>query len=179
MKPVEIKGIFDHNREMQVEKERNGEKGVDIVTPFYTHLDSQGKEQAIIVNRGWVPWDLRNQRLHYGADTMGTISGVLYRGDVETKYSKSNNPTIGQYLNVRPYDSSLIMQMPNQEEASQMMLHMIDFREDRRQVLPTVPSVNELSSFVISPSRHASYEMMWRMMAFSGVAANTALWLYF
>ena len=44
MKPVQLRGIFDHNREIQVQKEKNGEKGVDIITPFYTHLDAQGKE---------------------------------------------------------------------------------------------------------------------------------------
>ena len=60
MKPVSIKGIFDHTREVQVEKEQNGEKGVAIVTPFYTHLDADGKEQAILVNRGWVPEDLKD-----------------------------------------------------------------------------------------------------------------------
>ena len=42
MKPVSVKGIFDHSREVQVEKMRNGEKGVDIVTPFYTHLNGSG-----------------------------------------------------------------------------------------------------------------------------------------
>ena len=51
--------------------------------------------------------------MHFATDNMGTISGVLYRGDVETKYSKLNNPSIGQYLNVRPYDMSLITQVPN------------------------------------------------------------------
>ena len=179
MKPVQIKGIFDHEREIQVKKERNGEKGVDIITPFYTHVDAQGIEQGIIVNRGWVPQDLKDQRMHYGSNTMGTIKGVLYRGDVETKYSTKNSPMGGLYNAVRPYDCSLIMQLPNQEEASQVMLHMIDFDPERRQVLPTVPTVGELSNFVISPQRHAAYEMMWRMMAFGGVLANTALWLYF
>ena len=60
MKPVAVKGIFDHTREVQVEKMRNGEKGVDVITPFYTHLDANGKEQAILVNRGWVPLDLKD-----------------------------------------------------------------------------------------------------------------------
>ena len=59
------------------------------------------------------------------------------------------------------------------------MLHMVDFDEDRRQVLPTVPTAGELTRFTISPERHAAYEMMWRTMAFGGVIANTALWLYF
>jgi len=42
-----------------------GEKGVEIITPFYTHLDSSGKPSAIFVNRGWVPYDLKDSRLHY------------------------------------------------------------------------------------------------------------------
>jgi len=60
MKPVQFRGLFDHSKETQVERERYGEKGVDIVTPFYTHLDGNGTEQAILVNRGWVPWDLKD-----------------------------------------------------------------------------------------------------------------------
>ena len=60
-----------------------------------------------------------------------------------------------------------------------MMFHMIDFDEERRQVLPTVPTTKELGTWVVGSDRHAAYEMMWRMMAFSGVVANTALWLYF
>ena len=42
MKPVKVSGIFDHTRETRIEKNRNGEKGVDVVTPFYTHLDGKG-----------------------------------------------------------------------------------------------------------------------------------------
>ena len=179
MKPVSIRGVFDHTREVQVEKERNGEKGAEVITPFYTHLDASGKEQAILVNRGWLPHDLRNQRLHYQANNMGTISGVLYRGDAKTKYSTPNNPTIQQYKSVQPYDLSLLMQTPNQEEASKVMLKMIDFDPERRQVLPTAPTTDELTTFVIEPERHAAYEMLWRGLAFGGVVANTALWLYF
>lgn len=118
MKPVQVRGIFDHTRELQVEKTRNGEKGVDVITPFYTHLDASGKEQAILVNRGFVPMDLKDQRLHYTNDTMGTIRGILYRGDSLTKYSKPNSPTIGNYHTVRPEEAALISQLPNREEAS-------------------------------------------------------------
>ena len=180
MKPVSVRGIFDHSRELQVAKERKGEKGVDIVTPFYTHLDADGKEQAILVNRGWVPLDLKDQKLHLQqATTVGTIKGVLYRGDNWTKYSKLNTPSAGQMHTVKPEELSLLAQVPNQEEAGQVMLHMIDFDEERRQVLPSVPTRSELGTFVNSPERHAAYEAVWRMLAFSGVVANTALWLYF
>ena len=109
MKPVVVKGIFDHTREVQVEKMRNGEKGADIITPFYTHLDNNGVEQGIIVNRGWVPYDLRESRMHYNNSSFGAIRGVLYRGDAKTKYWQPNNPTIKQYTSVQPHDCSLIM----------------------------------------------------------------------
>ena len=113
MKPVSIKGVFDHTRETQVEKIRNGEKGVDIVTPFYTHLDASGKEQAILVNRGWVPHDLKDQRLHYANAVMGNIKGILYRGDAKTKYSKDSTPTHNQFTSVQPSELSLMSQLPN------------------------------------------------------------------
>ena len=110
---------------------------------------------------------------------MGTIHGVLYRGDAKTKYWKPNAPTIDNYISVQPSDLSLINQMPNEKEAGQVMLHMIDFDPDRRQVLPTVPTPSELQRFVIPAERHAAYEMLWRVAAFGGILANTAIWLYF
>ncbi len=59
------------------------------------------------------------------------------------------------------------------------MLHQVDFEEDRRQVLPSIPSVADLTKFQTSAARHAAYESLWRMVAFAGVVANTAVWLYF
>ena len=111
MKPVQVRGVFDHENEIQVEKMRGTEKGAYVVTPFYTHLDAQGKENAILVNRGWVPEDLRQQRLHYYNNSMGTIKGVLYRGEALTKYSVPNSPTVSLYTSVRPEDISLVTQL--------------------------------------------------------------------
>lgn len=96
---------------------QNGEKGVDVVTPFYTHLDASGKEQAILVNRGWIPYDLKDQRMHLNSQSMGAIKGVLYQGDARTKYSKPNSPTLNNYTDVQPKELALIMQTPNREEA--------------------------------------------------------------
>ena len=58
------------------------------------------------------------------------------------------------------------------------MLHQIDFDEDKRQVLPTVPTTGELTHFKISPERHAAYESLWKLATFVGVLANTAVWIY-
>jgi cytochrome oxidase assembly protein ShyY1 len=118
LKKVKIKGIFDHNKEIQVEKNRDGEKGVEIVTPFYTHLNEKGEECGILVNRGWVPLDFKDMKMHYTGISSGEVIGFLYRGDAKTKYSLPNEPTIDRYTRVDPYDFSLITQMNNREEAS-------------------------------------------------------------
>ena len=148
------------------------------MTPFYTHMGADNKEHAILVNRGWVPLDLKDQRMHQAGMVSGKLSGVLYQGDLKHKYSTVNNPSIQHYANVTPYDFALISQLANQEEASQMMLHQIDFDANKRQLLPTVPTVEELTHFRISAERHAAYEGLWRMVTFAGIFANTAVWLY-
>ena len=64
MKPVAVSGIYDHDKEIRVEKVRNSEKGFDIITPFYTHLNKNEEPCAILVNRGWVPFDVRDHKRH-------------------------------------------------------------------------------------------------------------------
>ena len=93
-KKVKVRGIFDHTKEIQVEKMRNGEKGVEIITPFYTHLNDKGEECGVLVNRGWVPEDFKDLKYHYTGTTSGEVVGFLYRGDAPNKYSKKNEPTI-------------------------------------------------------------------------------------
>lgn len=125
-KKVKLRGIFDHNKETQVEKIKDGEKGVEVITPFYTHLNEKGEECGILVNRGWVPLDFKDLRMHYTGKTSGEITGVLYRGDAQHKYSKPNEPTIMRFTSVNPYDISLVTQMKNLDESSQFVLMQID-----------------------------------------------------
>ena len=179
MKPVSVSGIFDHSREIQVEKMNyRGERGVQIITPFYTHLDADGKEQAILVNRGWVPYDYKDAKYHFNNSTSGTIQGVLYRGDSKTKYSVPNTPQAEKYHMVTPYDLACVMQIPNFEESTQFMLHMVDMDAERRQVLPSCPDKGDLTTWRLSQERHRAYSTMWTGLAYAGVLANTALWLY-
>lgn len=108
LKPVNVKGLFDHTKETHVFKYKNGEKGVDIIVPFYTHLNEKNEACGILVNKGWVPHDLKNMKMHLGGIHAGTITGLLYRGDVKTKYSISNEPAYMRYFRVDPYDLSLV-----------------------------------------------------------------------
>ena len=89
--------------------------------------------------------------------TSGEVTGILYRGDAKTKYSKPNEPTINRYTAVNPYDISLISQMKNIDETSKFMLLQIDANEDSRQILPTAPTASEFTNWKVSPERHLAY----------------------
>ena len=179
MKPVRVRGMFDHTKEIRVEKMYQGEKGMDIVTPFFTHLNEKGDECGIFVNRGWVPLDLVDHKNHYTSPVAGEVIGLLYRGDNETKYTVANEPTIMRYTSVNPKDFALIAQMKNKLESGQFMLKQIDHDDDHRQILPSCPSKAELITWRIPSERHEAYATLWKYLTFVGVFANTALWLYF
>jgi hypothetical protein len=117
--------------------------------------------------------------LHNKGVHSGEIVGVLYRGENKTKYSKPNTPIMHEFTRVEPYDISIYTQLKNWEEASQFMIHMIDEDPDHRQMLPTIPTTEELTTFKITPKRHEAYAALWKYLTFGGIVANTALWLYF
>ena len=178
MKPVTLRGKFDHNKEYKVKKMFNGEKGYEIVTPFYTHLNDKEEPCAILVSRGWLSGDLDRFRLHYFGDD-SQVTGVLYRGDNQYKYAKPNNPQVMDFTSVKPEEMTLISQIPNKEEANQFMLKVYDTDEQHRQVYPHAQTAEEIASdWRINPQRHLAYESLWRLATYAGVLANTAAWLY-
>jgi len=177
MKPVVIRGYLDHNKEIKIEKKRNGERGVEVVTPFYTHLDKNDQPCGILINRGWLAWDLKNFR-HDRLNEVTSVTGILYRGDASTKYSKPNQPLMHRYQTVKPEEIAVVNQLPNEEEAGNFMIHAVDFDESTRTIHPNVPTSSELQSFTNSAERHEAYERMWNGLTYVGVLANTAMWLY-
>ena len=62
MKPVVLNGYIDIAQQIFINKSKDQEKGVEVIAPFYTHLDKNEKPCAILVNRGWMPKDLKNTR---------------------------------------------------------------------------------------------------------------------
>ena len=175
MKPVALKGFLDHDKELKVLKWQNGEKGVEVITPFYTHLDKNEKPCAVLVNRGWMPWDLMDYKQDRN-NSVTKVQGILYRGDCKTKYSKPNQPALSNYHSVYPEELAVISQLPNPESRT-FMLKAVDFDMEARTPMPDVPSAEELTKFGISPERHAAYEKLWNGFTYFGVLANTAFWL--
>ena len=113
MKPVELKGYLDISKQVFVAKEKDKEKGVELIAPFYTHLDKDDKPCGVLVNRGWVPWDLHL----LGGDKIVDITkiqGVLYQGDTKTRESKKNTPILNELFSAYPEELALLMNLPNE-----------------------------------------------------------------
>ena len=69
-------------------------------------------------------------------------------------------------------------QIDNEADASTFMLKVMDFDPNSRSIHPTVPSVREVTDFIIPGERHGAYAMLWNNLTYFGVLANTAMWLY-
>ena len=39
MKPVSLKGYLDISKQVFIEKQKDNERGVEVIAPFYTHLN--------------------------------------------------------------------------------------------------------------------------------------------
>lgn len=133
------------------------------------------------MNRGVVAYDLegKNYQLHEDRGNV-TITGYLYRGDPQNKYSRLNEPMVNLFYNVKPKDLSLYSHMPNYKEgADKIMFKMVDMDENLRRAYPCPPSAEELLHFEIEPERHEAYSKLWNVFTFLNILANTALWIYF
>ena len=176
MKPVYLYGYFDHEHEQQVRRFKDGELGCDIVTPFYTHLDKNGFPCGVIVNRGWMPDDLKDFRYDRQSTSL-KVTGVIYRGDNQNKYSLPNSAMGQKFYSTIPSEHARLAAMPN-SEAETFMIKAIDFDEDARTTHPDVESRKELQEFTIKPERHAAYQAMWDTIGYFGIVSNAIVWLY-
>ena len=64
-KPVKLQGLFDHDKEMQINRTVKGDTGLEILTPLYTGVDKAGKLQGLMVNRGRIPFEYRDSKMHH------------------------------------------------------------------------------------------------------------------
>ena len=179
-KRVKLTGMFDHAKEVRVEKERDGMVGYEILTPFYTHVNSKGEKCGLMVNRGWLVRDFENSNQHYMGPTKDTIEGVLYAGDLHQKYdAQPNTPASGQWRRVWPDNLALVSQLKNREDADKVIFKIVDFDKDHRQILPDAPTTDDFLKWENMPARHETFANFWKYATYMNIFANTAFWLAF
>jgi len=96
-RPVTLTGRFDHEREIHlVNRARNGKPGVHVLTP----LQVAGTEQAVLVNRGWVPFELADAATRAEGLTPGqvTVTGLLRFPRDPSIFMPASDPAKNQWF---------------------------------------------------------------------------------
>ena len=78
--PVKLKGIIDNASETQIQRTVKGDQGLEILAPLYTGVDDKtGKLKGIMVNRGRIPVDYKDSKLHYAPNNQEVeVEGVIF-----------------------------------------------------------------------------------------------------
>ena len=179
-KRVKIRGVIDLDHEVKVEGTYRGEEGYFIINPLYTHVNDKKEGCGIMVNRGFLSFDWQQRREHKIMNPEGEFEGILYTGDKWTKYDFApNTPSTKSWKKVVPSHLALNAHLKNRDDANKAMLMLVEFDDDHQTVMPSAPTVGELTSWKNTPARHTAYQIFWKYTTYLNVFANTMFWLYF
>lgn len=102
--PIRVTGVYDNEQEFHlVNRSLNGEAGINVVTPL--RLKDGG---TILVNRGWVPFEMRDVALRPEGLLAGeqTVTGLLRfvkpRSTIERWVVPENEPGNNAWFNIDP-----------------------------------------------------------------------------
>ena len=78
--PVKMKGIIDNGSESQIQRTVKGDQGLEILAPLYTGVDDKtGKLKGVMINRGRIPVDYKDSKLHYAPTNQEVeVEGVIF-----------------------------------------------------------------------------------------------------
>lgn len=162
-KPVKVRGRFDHSKEMLILRKYASMNGYRIITPLRL-VDGS----TIIVNRGWVPIDLKEEaKLRTGTQQV-EITGVLRKSEDPGKYIPENNSAMNEWYYVDLDRMSRFAQARNYEESKQMGIQEVDFTREREMgegeeihEIPLRYSKGDFFNWYAMPVTHLSYSMFW------------------
>eukprot|EP00930_Biecheleria_cincta_P002378 TRINITY_DN103386_c0_g1_i1.p1 TRINITY_DN103386_c0_g1~~TRINITY_DN103386_c0_g1_i1.p1 ORF type:complete len:498 (+),score=88.92 TRINITY_DN103386_c0_g1_i1:31-1524(+) len=170
---VEVRGVFDHDREMHVGPrpgaDESGETvpGVLVVTPLRLEDGS-----TVMVNRGHLPANRLDRESRPELPTWVRVRGVLEEGEIPNlvgKYARlKNRPDKKQYHYLIAPELAENACARNHEECSQALVTAIDvlFEDDfkagmRRQLPYTMKHKEDYLLFWADEHTHFNYAMQW------------------
>lgn len=140
--PYYVIGQLDYDKEILIPSKRtiNGVKvsGYDVINPLYCYdagrvnasaleLNDNSKmtstdRAAIIVNRGWIPEELKDKRTRPWEQTtrqLVRIPGTFMQAKDIHDYKKANNPNTNEWYNLAPEDLARYWELSNFNQLKQ------------------------------------------------------------
>jgi cytochrome oxidase assembly protein ShyY1 len=176
--PFELKGYFDHTKETLVHTPKDGENGYEIITPFYCYTDENGKEQAVLVDRGWITEQWSEHKKHLeGAVGPQTITGIVYKGDSSNKYSRSNEGKHDKWSTIKPQEFATKLLLDNRDIAGQFMFKQVDL-DNKSNPFPKTLNLDDLENWPVDARTNLNYSSMWYALTYANIFGNLFFWLY-
>lgn len=147
-KPYYVIGQLDYSKEVLIPKDKtiDGEthKGFDVVNPLYCYdggtvnaetlrpkdgiFDIGTDRAAIVVNRGWIPYELkdkRNRLWERNSRQLVKINGTFLKAKDIHDYKIPNNPSNNEWHNLAPEDLARYWELPNRTEIKQFYFQQL------------------------------------------------------
>lgn len=152
-KKVEVTGQYDVSHQFLIDNQINGGKaGYFVMTPFLL----QGKNKAVLVNRGWVPLNRDRSVLpDIGFDnTDGVIKGRINQfPSVGVKLPGAEIPTDGWPSVVQVVDSDIL--------AKRLGYPLFHFQIELDKELPDGYKREWQTINIMPPEQHTAYAVQW------------------
>lgn len=200
-RPIELEGYFD-NKMIFITKTKEAEPGYQVISPFVCYKDNEGRNCAILIDRGWIPYDWKEnkdnmEKMQNENKKSRKIHGVLYRGDRKNKFSsgeEEDNKNLiqkenisGKWINEQPSELASYFKLANKELASKFIIKQVDFMKNEnnnfvnsqysRNMYPKLCNLNDLMFWTITPQKHQEYANFWFCASFFNVISNIFVWL--
>jgi surfeit locus 1 family protein len=110
---VSVKGRFNHDNEFHlVNRSLNGNPGVHIITP----LIRESGRQALLVNRGWVPFDKKSPSQRETGQVTGlvTVEGIVRLVKGPGRFTPENEPKKNFWFFIDPPSMARVAKLPFQ-----------------------------------------------------------------
>jgi cytochrome oxidase assembly protein ShyY1 len=186
--PVELIGNFDKDKKLFILKTKDGEPGYHIVSPFYCYQDEEGKDKALLVDRGWIPYNYPLEKLNLSNQNEKiSIRGVIYRGDKMNEYTKKGDDASSgdknKLIYMNPEELAENLKIEN-KIASQFLVKVTDFGEDNKNKkydfshYPKIMKREDLMVWYVSPKKHQDYANFWITATGINIISNIFVWVF-
>lgn len=146
--PYYVIGQLDYSKEVLIPKTKTIDgvthDGFDVINPLYcydggtvnaetikskNHIIDVGSERAaIVVNRGWIPYELkdkRNRLWEKNSRQLVKINGTFMKAKDIHDYKTPNNPSNNEWHNLAPEDLARYWELPNRSEIKQFYFQQV------------------------------------------------------
>ena len=162
---IKVKGEFYNDKEVLVNRVKDGRMGYLLVRPFRQETDSFN----ILVNCGWIPKGLENE-IPPLSDSMktGEIIGLVKRDESkEVKRSSKMYPKTDEFFNLIDLDQleeHFVIDLKGSKGGFVDLIKNGDESPDD-ELYPVTPSNKNFSKPYLTPRKHMEYCSFWGLTA--------------